>query len=570
MVYTAAVTQAPHASFRNGGESANARQYFARPTQHTPNGPRIAAAIAGMAPGEFRTVWANSDNEIFRVRYPEDNVSYNILDWTPHGVWDEPTQQVLLGGRRGLTKVIGYADLVGQWRELAMDKVFGRFIAGTVHYYGKIARNPLTGVVYFGTSENDSRLFAFDPTAETWEQLATAPTANNGNGGSFEWAADTERLVQYVGAAERWCIYNPGTNSWTNPYNGIGHGQHAILRYHPTHARHLLVGGTDTNTRASLVTSAGVVTQVTDVPEVIAMSSGSWAHAHPAGCWLVKTMGTTPKVFAAWPNEALDDVTWEDLGEAPDSALSNPTLIPGYSSDTVLIVATTGLYAWALPELTAPGTLAVASLDAAIQAAKTATASLSAALQVQRTATASVTGALQAGKTASASISGAVQQGKSAATSLDAFLFDPGSPLVTASLTAAIQAGRTASASLSAALQTPRSASASVSAALAIQRAAQSSLDSAVLERRGASAALDALLFNPTDPPAPPPAPTLGGGGGADTSRRRRRTREDLERDEEEAFEDVMRHLKRPQREQKDLQEVLEIVMALAAAGVLD
>jgi hypothetical protein len=365
VTYELAVTQAPHASFANGGEDADARQPFLRYTQRTWNGPRIAAAVASLAPGDFTTVWANSTGDIFRVRLPSSGSTFDILDWTPHGVWDATTEQVLIGGRRGLTKIIGYSDVTGDWRELPMPAALGRFVAGTVHYYGKIARNPNTGVVYFGTSENDSRLFALTPGAETWEQLATAPTANNGNGGSFEWAADTERLVQYVGAAERWLIYNPGDNTWSNPYNGLGHGQHAVLRYHGTPERHLLVGGTDTTRRASLVTSAGVVTQVTDVPADIRMSAGSWIHAHPSGCWIVKTMdeptpGTyDPKIYACWPNGTLDDVTWVDLGAAPDAALTDTTLIPGYSSDTVLIVSTSGLHAWRVPSLAPPGTSAI-------------------------------------------------------------------------------------------------------------------------------------------------------------------------------------------------------------------
>ena len=359
MTYELAVTQAPHASFANGGEDADARQPFLRYTQRTWNGPRIASAVAALSPGDFTTVWADATGDIFRVRLPSSGSTFDALDWTPHGVWDATTEQALWGGRRGLTKIAGYSEVIGDYRELPMPADFGRLISGTVHYYGKIARNPLTGVVYFGSSEGTSKLWSFLPTTETWTRLADAPTANGGNGASFEWAGDTERLVMYVGDAQRWCIYDPAANSWTNPFNGLGHGQHAVLRYHPDHARHLLVGGTSTNVRASLVTSAGVVTQVTDVPDTIAMSDGSWVHAHPDGCWIVKTMGTTPKVYACWPNEALDDVTWVDLGEAPDSALTYPTLIPGYSSDTVLIVSTSGLHAWRVPNLAPPGTSAI-------------------------------------------------------------------------------------------------------------------------------------------------------------------------------------------------------------------
>jgi hypothetical protein len=117
VAYTAAVTQAPHASRQNGGTVSGVRQYWARPTQHTPNGPRIEAAIAGMDPGDFVTVYAYNANGLFFVQNPEEPSGQDeIIDWTPFGVWDEPTRQVLIGGRRGLTKIIGYADEAGDWR----------------------------------------------------------------------------------------------------------------------------------------------------------------------------------------------------------------------------------------------------------------------------------------------------------------------------------------------------------------------------------------------------------------------------------------------------------------------
>jgi hypothetical protein len=363
VTYELAVTQAPHASFANGGEDADARQPFLRYTQRTWNGPRIASAVASLAPGDFTTVWADATGDIFSVRLPSTGGLFDTLDWTPHGVWDATTEQVLIGGRRGLTKIIGYSEVTGDWRELPMPADFGRLISGTVHYYGKIARNPITGVVYFGSSESTSKLWSVAPSGETWSRLADAPTANGGNGASFEWAGDTERLVMYVGDAQRWCIYNPGANTWSNPFNGLGHGAHAILRYHGTPQRHLLVGGSSTLNRASLVTSGGVVTQVTDCPGLVHMSNSgaeSWCHAHPAGCWIVRGYnGTQHRIYAAWPNEALDDVTWVDLGTAPDNALTHPTLIPGYSSDTVLIVSTSGLHAWRVPNLAPPGTSAI-------------------------------------------------------------------------------------------------------------------------------------------------------------------------------------------------------------------
>jgi hypothetical protein len=378
VTYELAVTQAPHASRLNGAESADARQPFLRYTQRTWNGPRIAAAVASLAPGDFTTVWADSSGQIFQVYIPEDaSGTDDILDWTPHGVWDSTTEQVLIGGRRGLTKIIGYSDVTGDWRELPMPADLGRLISGTVHYYGKIARNPITGVVYFGSSETTSKLWSLNPTTEVWARLADAPTTSSGsNGASFEWAADVERLIMYAGSPQRWCIYDPGANSWTNPFNGLGHGAHSILRYHPTHERHLLVGGTSTLNRATLVTSAGVATLVTDCPGTVSMSNGggeAYAVAHSAGCWLVRGFnGTSNRIYAAWPNEALDDITWVDLGTAPDDALSNPTLIPGYSSDTVLIVSTSGLHAWRVPNV---GTSITAGVGSATASGPSATIS---------------------------------------------------------------------------------------------------------------------------------------------------------------------------------------------------
>lgn len=419
MAYHAVVTQAPHASFRNGGESANARQYFARRSQRVNNGPRIAPAIAGIAPGEFRTIWANNANEIFRVRLPSTNGGFDILDWTPHAVWDAPTQQILIGGRRGLTKLIAYADLVGDWREMAMPADLGRLVSGTVHYYGRIARNPLTGVTYFGSSESTGKTWAYNPVTEQYTRLADHPTANGGNGASMEWAADTERLVLYVGDADRWCIYNPGTNTWTNPFNGLGNGQHAILRYHPTHARHLLIGGSETLRRAMLVTSAGVATLVTDCPADVTMgnAASSYAIAHPAGCWLVRAnTGTEHRIYAAWPNPGLTDVTWQDLGTAPDNGLADPTAAPGYSEDIILITAASGLYAWRLPTL-GPTTIS-AGVGEAVATGLAATITLGTATTIAAGVGEAAASGLQAAIAVGTTIAAGV--GSAAATGLQA------------------------------------------------------------------------------------------------------------------------------------------------------
>ena len=61
------------------------------------------------------------------------------------------------------------------------------------------------------------------------------------------------------------------------------------------------------------------------------------------------------------------------------------------------------------------------------------------------------------------------------------------------------------------------------------------------------------------------------GPGGASTKRRLSREQIERQEQEDEAFEVMMKHLKQPSgNHDAELQEVLEVVMALAAAGVLD
>lgn len=119
MPHYAVVTQAPHYSRHNGGETAAARQFFARRTQRVMPGPRIAAATAGMAPNEFRTVWADNANGLFIV-YRSDVAtgSNDILDWTPHAAWHPGTSQIIVGGRRRNYKFIAYSDVTGDWLSL--------------------------------------------------------------------------------------------------------------------------------------------------------------------------------------------------------------------------------------------------------------------------------------------------------------------------------------------------------------------------------------------------------------------------------------------------------------------
>lgn len=507
------VTQAPHYSYLNGGEDAAARQPFLRYTQRTPNGARIASAIAGMSPGDFVTVWADATGDIFRVRVPAGlnaGDTYNTLDWTPHGVWDATTEQVLLGGRRGLTKLTAYSDVTGDWRELQQPADLGRSVNGTVHYYGLIAKDG-SGNVYFGNVESLGRTWQFNPVTEEYTRLPDTPTTNGGNGASLSWCTDTGRLARYAGDAQKWMTLEPGVDSsWTTHTTGVGHGLHAIVRYHATHARHLIVGGSFTSTRASLITSDGTVTNVTDVPDLISMASGSWVVEHPSGCWLVKTMNAgTNKVYACWPNAGLTDVIWVDLGTAPDTALTYPTLVP-YTSSVALIASTTGLYAWALPAVTAPGTQATASLAIAIQQARSAAASAGIAIQAPHSATASASAAVLQVQAAQASLQAAVQQAQQATTSVSVAAQAAGA--TSASLQAAIQQARSATSSLNAylqagssmvadvdlAVQQGRAATASASIAARVQQALAADLSLAARQARSAAASLSMSIQGAT------------------------------------------------------------------------
>lgn len=357
MTFSISLTQAPHHSFLNGGAVADARQYFARPTQHTPNGPRIAAALSGITPGEFRTIWANATGEVFRVNNESTGADFDGLDWTPRAAWHAGTEQIIVGERRGSYKLIAYSDVTGDWRELAMDTLLGRFTAGTPHYYGMIDEDD-SGNVYLGGTVGD-RIFKFNPTTEVYTRLATHLTTNGSNGSMLAWG--NGKLYKYGGDAQRWLEYTPGTDTWANPANNLGNGQHALVEYNPTAGVFMLIGGSTTARLTKLVTAAGVATTVTDCPANITMSPDSWIVFHPDGCWLVRS-DETDRVYAAWPNATNTDVTWQDIAAAPDAALTYPTVAADYTREVLYIVATTGLYAWAFPNVAPPGGVVLAGI----------------------------------------------------------------------------------------------------------------------------------------------------------------------------------------------------------------
>lgn len=349
MANTLAVSQAPHASRYNGGEAVNARQYYMRPTQREVYGPRIADEVAGMSPGDWRTIWADSSGSVFTVRSPVSG-TYSILDWNPRAVFDPETQQIIVGGKRIMFKNIAYSDVTGDWRSLPLPLDSAR-TTGTGHWYGLIADDD-AGNVYLGFG---GATYHLDPETEQYTRLAGHLTTNGGNGAMMSWGG-ASGLFKYAGDAQRWLVYNPDTNTWTNPANMLGNGMHALVEYSPQANRTLIVGGSGTSTRAMLVTNTGVTTLVTSCPQTISMSAGSWIVAHPSGCWLVRAYADSnaSRVYAVWPNAEKTDVEWQDLGVAPDATLQYSTAAVDHDRNLIYIVATTGIYAWMPPVLVAP------------------------------------------------------------------------------------------------------------------------------------------------------------------------------------------------------------------------
>lgn len=337
-MHIARLSQAPHWSYRNGGNSPTSRQYWARRSQYTPNGPRISQVMAGAAPGELRKIH-DASNQALTVMAPDKHAWYTIHDWNPHAAWDPLSQRLYMGGKRLMYKLICYDDVFGDWVHMPMPLPLAR-TGGTGHWYGMTA--PLGGgKVILKDHIYDSNDGSFDLVVEPFNTISAVGTWTDCGDVAMRVTSNYARMLDKTTGAIESVI-------------GHGHGGHPIAMYHPQHDRVLVVGGTDTSRRASLLTRAAVQTVVADVPEDISLSTGSWVVAHPAGCWLVKTMTPTKHLYAAWPNAAMDGVTWQDLGASFDSALTYPTVALDADRDLMLIVAGQGLYGWQLPVLTAP------------------------------------------------------------------------------------------------------------------------------------------------------------------------------------------------------------------------
>jgi hypothetical protein len=346
MVYTIGVSQAPHASRANGGETATAREYFVRPSQRTPNGPRIASAVAGMAPGEFRSIYLDMSGRIRQVVPPDRATgAFNTLDWNPHAYWDADTAQLVWGGKRIMNKLAAYSDVVGDFRELPMPAALGR-ATGTGHWYGNTTDGGEPGKVFFARHRYDLRDESSVPTGN--------PPSSTGPA-SLTWVGD--KLGQV--SALRYQAWNPATSTWDTNVSGLAQGDHVLAAYHAAHDRILAVGGSSVGGKATLVQRDGTAVVVTSCPGDVHMSPAGWVIAHPSGCWLVRS-GTTERLYAGWPNEALDDLSWEDLGATPDAALTFPTAAWDSDRELIYIVAVEGFYAYRPPELTNPlGVIAV-------------------------------------------------------------------------------------------------------------------------------------------------------------------------------------------------------------------
>jgi hypothetical protein len=331
------LSQAPHYSFRNGGSTAESRQYWGRRTQYTPNGPRISQVMAGAAPGELRKIYEAS-NQALSVCSPDKYALYTIHDWNPHAAWDPVSQRLYMGGKRLMYKLMCYDDTIGDWVQMPMPTPMNR-TGGTGHWYGMTA-----GI---GDGKVIFKDHVFDTTTAEWTQIVHPWNTVSAVG---TWADAGDVALRLTSNSTR--IFDKATGAVTL-LTGHGHGGHPIAAYHAQHDRLLMVGGTDTARRATLLTRAGAAVQVADVPDDIAMSTGSWVVPHPAGGWLVKSMGVK-HLYAAWPNASLDGVTWQDLGVSFDAALTYPTVAVDAERDMLLVVASQGLHGWKLPVLTAP------------------------------------------------------------------------------------------------------------------------------------------------------------------------------------------------------------------------
>ncbi len=343
------LTQAPHATYR--GATACGPQYWLRPSQHVPYGPRIDAVVAALAQGGYAPILAEVSGGLVTQKDPGSGAAYKIVDWTPHNAFDPATQQLVHGGMRKRNKVIVYSDVTGEWREEAMPAGCAGVIAFN-HWYGRTAGDAAGRRVFLAgwTYRTD--------TAETEVWSARPNSGSNGATASYTWFPEALSgaggLMYHGGDWQRIQVYNPGTDTWD--YAGstpTGHSLHALLCYHPAHGKALLAGGTTTARRATLVDADGGFARVADAPADAHMeATGNGALlAHPSGCWLLVSNTPAPRqAWAYWPKA---DV-WTAAGAMPDAGNVNATYAWDGARGVFYVLGEAGLYAWRPPLLDSP------------------------------------------------------------------------------------------------------------------------------------------------------------------------------------------------------------------------
>jgi hypothetical protein len=163
----------------------------------------------------------------------------------------------------------------------------------------------------------------------------------------YAWLANVGRLARFGGDIQRWQEYDPASAKWTTYANRVGHGQHALVEYHPQHGCCLMLGGNASTSKASLMYPGGVLKPMPDMPGRTSMSGGSWIVAHPDGGWLARVVmaDNTTHIFHFRPTDA----RWQDLGVFPKLGLGYQTAAIDPVRRIVLIATTTGLHAWKIP-----------------------------------------------------------------------------------------------------------------------------------------------------------------------------------------------------------------------------
>lgn len=141
-----------------------------------------------------------------------------------------------------------------------------------------------------------------------------------------------------------------------------------------------------------------------------------------------------------------------------------------------------------------------ATLDAAIQTARSATATLNGVIQTSGSSTATLDGVIRQAMSASTTLNAAIQAAMSASGTLDAVITTGAATAHTVTLNAAIQEAKSLTATLNAVIQTSGSASASLNAVIVQANSSTATLDATIQAAVTAFALLDAYIFDADAP----------------------------------------------------------------------